>query len=219
MLTRCADPGVAVNNLYKSSPAVAGLWDRKKDLKAEFERVAVPHLSDLYRAALYLTKNDAEAEDLVQETYLRAFRFVDKFQPGTNCKAWLLSILRNLFINRYRQKKAEPERVDWERIDQVYESIMEQGQKADKNNPESLFFSRLTSDKINEAIKGLPEEFRTAIVLVDIQELTYEETAKIMECPIGTVRSRLSRGRRILQVALRDYAIQSGLLMGTCCIR
>lgn len=79
MLTRCADPGVAVNNLYKSSPAVAGLWDRKKDLKAEFERVAVPHLSDLYRAALYLTKNDAEAEDLVQETYLRAFRFVDKF--------------------------------------------------------------------------------------------------------------------------------------------
>lgn len=130
-----------------------------------------------------------------------------------------MSILRNLFINRYRQKKAEPERVDWERIDQVYESIMEQGQKADKNNPESLFFSRLTSDKINEAIKGLPEEFRTAIVLVDIQELTYEETAKIMECPIGTVRSRLSRGRRILQVALRDYAIQSGLLMGTCCIR
>lgn len=214
-LTRRAGPGVVVNNSYTSSPAVAGLWDRKKDLKAEFDRVAVPHLSDLYRAAFYLTKNEADAEDLVQETCLRAFRFFDKFEPGTNCKAWLLSILRNLFINRYRQRKAEPERVDWERIDQVYESMVEQGQKAEKDNPESLFFSQLTSDKINEAIKGLPEEFRTAIMLVDIEALSYEEAAKVMDCPIGTVRSRISRGRRILQVALRDYAVQTGVLRET----
>jgi RNA polymerase sigma-70 factor (ECF subfamily) len=211
-LTRRVDPGVVINNSYTSSPAVAGLWDRKKDLKAEFERVALPHLSGLYRAAFYLTKNEADAEDLVQETCLRAFRFFDKFEPGTNCKAWLLSILRNLFINRYRQRKAEPERVDWNRIDQVYESMVEQGQKAEKNNPESLFFSQLTSQKINEAIKELPEEFRTAIMLVDIEELSYEEAAKVMDCPIGTVRSRISRGRRILQVALRDYAVQTGLL-------
>lgn len=210
--TRRAGPWAMLDSFYKGSSTAGSLWDRKRDLKAEFERVALPHLSDLYKAAFYFAKNEAEAEDLVQETYLRAFRFFDKFEAGTNCKAWLLTILRNLFFNRYRQKRQEPETVDWEKIDQAYELMVEQGQKAEKNNPESLFFSRLTSDKINEAIKGLPEEFRTAIMLVDIEELSYEEAAKVMDCPIGTVRSRISRGRRILQVALRDYAVQSGLL-------
>jgi len=102
--------------------------DRKEDLKVEFERVALPQLSHLYTSALYLTKDKAEAEDLVQETYLRAFRFFDKFEPGTNVRAWLLSILRNLFINRYRQKRREPTTVDWEKIDEVYDSMVEQGE-------------------------------------------------------------------------------------------
>ncbi|MFQ5850073.1 MAG: sigma-70 family RNA polymerase sigma factor [Candidatus Binatia bacterium] len=186
--------------------------NRKKELKAEFERVALPHLSHLYTSAFYLTKERAEAEDLIQETYLRAFRFFDKFQPGTNCRAWLLSILRNLFINRYRQKRQEPEMVDWENIDQVYDSMVEQGEKAEKANPEGLLFSQLMDEEVEKALWELPEEFRTAIVLVDIQELSYEEAAKVMECPVGTVRSRVSRGRRILQVALRDYALERRLI-------
>jgi RNA polymerase sigma-70 factor (ECF subfamily) len=185
---------------------------RKEALKAEFERVALPQLSHLYTAAHYLTKNEAEAEDLVQETYLRAFRFFHKFQPGTNLRAWLLSIQRHLFINRYQQKKREPEMVDWEKIDQVYESIVIQQEKAGNDNPENLFMSQIMDHEVAQALKGLPEEFRTAIILVDIEELTYEEAAKMLDCPVGTVRSRLSRGRRMLQVALREYALKKGML-------
>jgi len=186
--------------------------DRKKELKVEFERVALPQLSHLYTSAFYLTKDKAEAEDLVQETYIRALRFFDKFKPGTNCRAWLLTILRNLFINRYRQKRQEPEKVDWERIEQVYESMVEQGEKAERDNPENHLISQLMDEEVERALRELPEEFRTAIVLVDIEELSYEETAKVMACAIGTVRSRISRGRRILQVALRNYALERGLI-------
>jgi RNA polymerase sigma-70 factor (ECF subfamily) len=194
----------------------ARLWffsaDRKKDLKAEFERVALPQLSHLYTSAIYFTKDKAEAEDLVQMTYLRAFRFFDKFATGTNVRAWLLSILRNLFINRYRQKRREPTTVDWEKIDEVYESMVEQGENLGRGNPEQHFVSQMMDDEVEAALKGLPEEFRTAIVLVDIEELSYQKTAQVMECPVGTVRSRVSRGRRMLQVALRGYALQRGLI-------
>lgn len=185
---------------------------RKKSLKAEFEQAALLHLSALYTAAFYFTRNEAEAEDLVQETCLRAFRFFHKFQPGTNCRAWLLSILRNVFINRYRQKRREPEMIDWEKIDQVYESIVVQHVDAEKSSPEQLLFSQLMDHEVQEALKALPEEFRTAIILVDIEELSYEEAAKVMECPVGTVRSRVSRGRRMLQVALKDYALRRGVI-------
>ncbi len=184
----------------------------QKAIKEEFERVALPQLSHIYTSAFYLTRDKTEAEDLVQETYLRAFRFFNKFQPGTNCRAWLLSILRNLFINRYQQKKREPESVDWEKIDQVYESMVEQGEKAERNNPEGLLISRLMDEEVERALRELSEEYRTAIVLVDIEELSYEEAAKVMECAIGTVRSRVSRGRRMLQVALRNYALERGLI-------
>jgi len=186
--------------------------DRKKELKAEFERAALPHLSHLYTSAFYLTKDKAEAEDLVQETYIRALRFFDKFKPGTNCRAWLLTILRNLFINRYRQKRKEPEKVDWERIEQVYESMVEQGERAERDNPEGLLISQFMDEEVEKALRELPEEYRTAIVLVDIEELSYEEAAKVMGCAIGTVRSRVSRGRRMLQVALRNYALERGLI-------
>ncbi len=194
----------------------ARLWffsaDRKKDLKAEFERVALPQLSRLYTSAFYLTKDKAEAEDLVQMTYLRAFRFFDKFATGTNVRAWLLSILRNLFINRYRQNRREPKVVECEKLDEVYESMVEQGENLGRGNPEQHFVSQMMDDEVEAALKGLPEEFRTAIVLVDIEELSYQKTAQVMECPVGTVRSRVSRGRRMLQVALRGYALQRGLI-------
>jgi len=137
---------------------------------------------------------------LVQETYLRAFRFFDKFQPGTHCRAWLLSILRNIFINRYRQRRQEPEIIDWEKVDQLYESLVEQGERVEMG------------DEVETALRELPEEYRTAIVLVDIEDLSYEEATKVMECAIGTIRARISRGRRLLQVALRNYAMERGLI-------
>ena len=174
--------------------------DISKARREEFEREALPHLSHLYTAAYYLTKNKTEAEDLVQDTYLRAFRFFDKFQPGTNCRAWLLSIQRRLAINRYCHKKRGPETVDWAEVELVYDSMVEQGERA---NPESLLFSMQTYVDIERTLKKLPEEFRMALVLVDIQELTYEEAAQVMRCPIGTIRSRVSRGRRLLQVRLK----------------
>jgi len=174
--------------------------DISKALRAEFERVALPHLSQLYTAAVYLTKDKTEAENLVQDSYLRAFRFFAKFQPGTNCRAWLLSIQRRLAINRYCHKKREPEIVDWAEVELVYESMVEQGNRAD---PESLIFSKLMNGEIESTLKELPEEFRTAVVLVDIEELTYEEAAQVMGCPVGTIRSRVSRGRRLLQVRLK----------------
>ena len=183
----------------------------KNARKADFERAAIPHLSSLYTAALYLTKDEHEAQDLVQETYLRAFRVFHKFETGTNCRAWLLSIQRHLFINRYRQIKKQPELLDWEKIDQDYELFALSQENTDKTNPEDGFSSGVIGPEVEKALRELPEEFRTAIVLVDIEELTYEEAAKIMECPIGTVRSRLSRGRRLLQLALGDYALERGL--------
>ncbi len=186
--------------------------DRKKVSTAEFEQAALPEISHLYTSAFYLTRSKTEAEDLVQETYLRAFRFFDKFETGTNVRAWLLSILRNLFINRYQQKKREPEIVDWQRIDQVYESMVGQGKKAERDNPENQLISQFMDEEVERALRELPEEFRMAIVLVDIEELSYEEAAKAIECPIGTVRSRISRGRRMLQVTLRGYALESGLI-------
>ena len=196
--------------MISQSKLFTSFLHRKKALKADFEQVAIPHLSYIYTAALYLTKDEHEAEDLVQETYLRAYRFFHKFEPGTNCRAWLLSIQRHLFINSYRQKKTQPDFLDWDKIDQDYELFLGQ-RDPEKWNPEKVIASRIMGSEVEKALKELPEEFRTAIVLVDIDELTYEEASQIMECPIGTVRSRLSRGRHILQLALRDYALERGL--------
>lgn len=198
-------------NLASQSRLFAVSLRGKKALKEDFERIAIPHLSYIYTAAFYLTTDEHEAEDLVQETYLRAYRFFHKFEPGTNCRAWLLSIQRHLFINRYRRKKKQPEFIDWEKIERDYDSLALGQEDTQKWNPESILCSHDMGSEIEKALKELPEEFRTAIILVDIDELTYEEAAQILECPIGTVRSRLSRGRRMLQVALRDYAVERGL--------
>lgn len=187
------------------------LFKDRKALTEEFERVAIPHLPYIYTAAFYLTKNEQEAEDLAQDTYIRAFRFFRKFEPGTNCRAWLLSIQRHLFINRYQKRKKQPELIDWERIDREYESLILDGEHTDRYNPERLLCSSAMAPEVDRALKALPEEFRVAIILVDIDDLTYEEAAQIIDCPLGTVRSRLSRGRRMLQVALRDYAREKGL--------
>lgn len=187
------------------------LFKNPQALADEFERVAVPHLSYIYAAALYLTKNEQEAEDLAQDTFVRAFRFFRKFEPGTNCRAWLLSIQRHLFINRYQKRKKQPELVNWEKIDREYDSLLLDEEQAGKYDPERLLCATAMAPEVERALKALPEDFRLAVILVDMDELTYDEAAKIMDCPVGTVRSRLSRGRRMLQVALRDYAREKGL--------
>ena len=192
------------------------LWpfsmEQQLALKAEFERIALPERSFLYSVASNLTKRQPRAEDLVQETYLRAYRFFHQFKPGSNCKAWLLSILRHTFINHYWKNKKEPERVDWEHIDRFYDFLVEQGVIQPRDNPEEIFISRLMDDEVANALGKLPEDFRTAVVLVDIDEYSYEDASKLMQCPIGTVRSRVSRGRRLLQKSLKGYALKRGFL-------
>jgi RNA polymerase sigma-70 factor (ECF subfamily) len=143
---------------------------------------------------------------------LKAYRCFYQYESGTNCRAWLLTVLRSLFLNDYARKKRQPEMVDWEKIDQADDLMLERAHSPEKNSPESFLFSRLIGHEVQQALKKLPDKFRLAIILVDIEELTYDEAGKVMGCPIGTVRSRVFRGRQILQVALRDYAIQTGLL-------
>ena len=186
--------------------------ERKRALKAEFERVALPQCSYLYKVASYLTKKRARAEDLVQETYLRAFRFFDKFEPGTNCKAWLVSILRHLFVNRYRQMKKQPELVDCGSLDEVMGSGVEQEEMMAREDPENLLLKSFMHEEVEGALNDLPPDYRRAVNLVDINELSYEEAAKVMECPIGTLRSRVFRGRRLLETALHDFAKKQGLI-------
>jgi RNA polymerase sigma-70 factor (ECF subfamily) len=178
--------------------------------KKEFEEQALPHLNLLFSAALRFTRKSEDAEDLVQETYLRAFRFFHQFEKGTNIRAWLLKILRNTFINRYRKKMKEPKQVAYEEIEPYFEQMA-------KSNPGEMLkvveqdvFGRMIGDEITEALEKLPEEFRTAVILCDIQDMTYEEIAEIMDCPTGTVRSRISRGRKMLQVNLMKYAKEQG---------
>ncbi len=186
--------------------------ERKRALKAEFERVALPQRSYLYKVASYLTKKRARAEDLVQETYLRAFRFFDKFEPGANCTAWLLCILRHLFVNRYRHRKNEPELVDCKDLDEMFECTVEQEEMMESGDPENLLLSNLMDEEVEDALNSLPADYRRAVNLVDIDELSYQEAAGVMKCPIGTLRSRVSRGRRMLESALKDYAQKQGLI-------
>jgi RNA polymerase sigma-70 factor (ECF subfamily) len=164
----------------------------------------------IYTASLYLARNRTEAEDLFQETYLRAYRFFHQFTPGTNCRAWLLTILHNAFKNRYRQQQRAGQAVDQDVLSHEYEKKLAKEGEGEYATPETAFFARLLDSEVETALKALPEEYRTTLLLVDVEELTYEEAAQVLACPVGTVRSRLSRARRMMQIALRDYAREKG---------
>lgn len=196
-----------ITGINKSSVPEGEEDERKKQL---FEEQALPHLGLVYNAALRFVRKPEDAEDLVQETYLRAYRFFHQFEQGTNIRAWLLKILRNTFINRYRKKMKEPKQVAFEEIEPYFEQLA-------KSNPAELLkavekdvFGKMMGDEIMDALDKLPEEFRTAVILCDLQEMSYEEIAQIMECPTGTVRSRISRGRKMLQMSLWEYGKQQG---------
>lgn len=182
-------------------------------LYKDFEREAIPHMDSLYNFALRLTGNEDDANDLVQETYLRAFRFFDKFEKGSNCKAWLFRILKNTFINLYRKSSKEPDKVDYEEIENYYENV--KPSTTDDAHLEKELFDNLLDDDITNALQSLPEDFRTVILLSDIEGLTYEEIAEFLDCPVGTVRSRLHRGRKMLYLKLYKYADSKGYVKKT----
>jgi RNA polymerase sigma-70 factor (ECF subfamily) len=178
--------------------------------RANFEREALVHLDALYRVALRLTGNASDADDLVQETMLKAYRAWHQYQPGTNAKGWLLTILRHAFINEYRRRTRHPETVDIDAIEPF--AIFDQGQDDD---PQERFFDQIVDDEVLKAIDELPEQFREAVVLSDVEGMSYEEVSRILEVPIGTVKSRLFRGRRLLQAKLHDYAVEMGYIKGS----
>jgi RNA polymerase sigma-70 factor (ECF subfamily) len=180
---------------------------------AEFEREAVPHMDILYNYALRMTSNRDDAADLVQETFLKAFRFWDKYEKGTNIRAWLFRIMKNSYINKYRKETKEPDTVDYDDIQNFYQSI--KAESADPNDLQRKIFGGLLEDDVARALEALPEEFRTVVILCDIEGLSYEEIAEFVDCPIGTVRSRLHRGRKILRGMLLKYARKHGFVDGT----
>jgi RNA polymerase sigma-70 factor (ECF subfamily) len=181
--------------------------------RREFEVLALPHLDGLYAAALRLTRNPGDAEDLVQDAVLRAFRFFDKFERGTNIKAWLYKILTNTFINRYRRTTKERNIVEDER-DSVQDRLVSRDAADVAEDPERAFFDRLLSDDVLRAIDAVPIDFRMAVILADLQDFSYKEIADILDVPVGTVMSRLFRGRRLLQKQLAEYATASGVHAG-----
>jgi RNA polymerase sigma-70 factor (ECF subfamily) len=172
-----------------------------------FDAEALPHLDTLYRVALRLTGDAAAAEDLVQDTMLKAYRSWRQYRPGTNAKGWLLTILRNTFINAYRRRKLEPVAMDLEvaephAVDRAIAEV----------DPEGNFFAQIIDQKVIEAIDALPEDFREVLILSDIEGLTYAEIAQAIEAPIGTVKSRLFRARRQLQATLYSHAVEMGYI-------
>ncbi len=182
--------------------------------KHEFEALALAHLDALYASALRLTKNERDAEDLVQDTCMRAYRFFDKFERGTNIKAWLFRILTNTFINRYRRKVKERTATEGPEQEAVQALFFSQEATDQASNPERFLFDRLLSDDVLRAIDALPIDFRMVVILADLQEFSYREIADILSCPVGTVMSRLFRGRKLLQKGLRDYAAALGVVAG-----
>lgn len=183
--------------------------------RKEFEELALRHLDGLYAAALRLTRNTRDAEDLVQDAILRAWRFFDKFERGTNIKAWLFKILTNTFINRYRRVTKEKSIVEGQDRDSVQERVSSHEAAEQSADPERYLLERVLSDDVLEAIDSIPVDFRLAVILADLQDFSYKEIADILEVPVGTVMSRLFRGRRLLQKQLAEYAVASGVLQGT----
>src|SRR6266852_8643240 len=178
--------------------------------RAAFEKEALVHLDALYRVALRMTGNAADADDLVQETMLKAYRSWDQYEKGTNAKGWLLTILRNSFVNEYRRRTRHPETVDVDTI----EPFAVFGEVQD-DDPQGAFFDQIVDDEVLKAIDELPEAFRETLVLSDVEGLSYQEIGKILGVPVGTVKSRLFRARHALQGKLYEYAVSMGYIKGS----
>ncbi|MCK5687957.1 sigma-70 family RNA polymerase sigma factor [Myxococcota bacterium] len=184
----------------------------RKPKADDFEALISEHLDGMYAVALRYTRNSAQAEDLVQDTVLRALRFRDRFEPGTNFKAWSYKILTNIFIHHYRRSKREREILEGATRGDVQDLLESPTGRAFANDPENAYLENMLSDEVLEALDSLSEEFRTVVVLCDIEGLSYKEIAEVVERPVGTVMSRLYRGRRILEEKLKTLAIERGIM-------
>ncbi|HVV16968.1 MAG TPA: sigma-70 family RNA polymerase sigma factor [Polyangia bacterium] len=189
---------------------------KRRPVETDFEQEALPHLPALHSAALRMTRNEKDAEDLVQDTLLRAYRFFDTFQAGTNCKAWLFRILTNVFCNRYRER--EREHVVLTEAESSTANLEQfvggpfGGGTSDGRDVETAMLGRMVSADVEKALAAVPSDFRMAVILADLEDFSYKEIAEIMDCPAGTVMSRLFRGRKILQGLLHDYAVEQGII-------
>lgn len=175
-------------------------------LRAQFEAIALPFAKPLYNTARRLTHRPEDASDLVQETYLRAYRTFHNFVPGTNCKAWLFTVLYSVFVNKYRKQQREPESVSIEELEEKFHHLL----AAAEWEPHWTLNPQEVGTEVDQALKQLPEAFRLAVLLVDVEELSYEEAAAVLNCPVGTVRSRLFRARKLLFMELQPYALKKG---------
>jgi RNA polymerase sigma-70 factor (ECF subfamily) len=183
---------------------------KRRPIRADFEREALPHVSALYAAALRMTRNEKDAEDLVQEALLRAYRFFDTFEAGTNCKAWLFRILTNVFCNQYRDRERENVIMNEAESSSANLEQFLGGASGDGRDTETALLGRMVSADVERALAAVPSDFRMAVILADLEDFSYKEIAEIMGCPAGTVMSRLYRGRKILQGLLHDYAVEQG---------
>ena len=178
----------------------------------DFEAAAIPYLDALYNMAFRLTRNAEDAEDLIQETYFKAYKHYDKFEAGTNLKAWLFRIMENTFINGYRKKLSQPPQSAFSEIEDAFESLVEPGPGQQSKNPEQEFLAKVLDEDVQLALDALREDYRMVILLVDLEGFSYKEAASILEVPVGTVMSRLYRGRRMLEHVLLEYARNHGYL-------
>lgn len=183
----------------------------RRDKRKSFETEALPHMEALLRTALRMTKNKGDAEDLVQEAIVKAYRFWDRFEPGSNCRAWLFKVMTNIFINDYRAKSRSPLSVNVDDIDDNY--LYGQLATVDPTeNPEQELFAKVFDDDVKKAIDQLPDDFKTVVVLSFLEGFSYQEIANIADLQLGTVKSRLHRGRKLLQKQLHEYAVSNGYI-------
>ncbi len=181
--------------------------------RSQFETAVLPHVDALYGTAFRLTRNGGDAEDLVQDALLRAYRFWGSFQQGSNCKAWLFKILTNTFINSYKRKKRSKEILSAAVAEQAStDGVLIHAQALNQQTPAELIIERSLSEDVERALESIPADFRVAVVLCDVEGFSYKEIAEILECPVGTVMSRLHRGRRLLHKELLEFAKSQGIV-------